>query len=204
MRDPVLQLEDGITYERQSLPESSTVVENVALRNSIADFLVRMAREAKRAIRHQRASVITSTTLTATVLVKSIVGVEVLIPLRPDMRVLDLKTELRRMEGIPVEQQRFVFGGRQLEEDRLLSDYNIQADSVVYVVLRLRGGMLHPSSGRVNLNSYQNDQSWEVPYDVRDLLLPLLDNYILIPSVHEEDENHTGGGGGGGGGGGER
>lgn len=43
-------------------------------------------------------------------------------------------------EGVPVDQQRLIFGGKQLEGDKTLADYDVQEDSTLHMVLRLRGG----------------------------------------------------------------
>jgi hypothetical protein len=62
--------------------------------------------------------------------------------------VSDLKCYVSNSEGIPMDQLRFIYNGKQLEDSITLDKYNVVKDANIYLVLRLRGGMFNETSGR--------------------------------------------------------
>ena len=61
---------------------------------------------------------------------------------KPDATILELKQSFFDSDGVPVDAQRLIWGGKELEDDRTLQFYNIRQESTIYPVLRLRGGSM--------------------------------------------------------------
>ena len=88
--------------------------------------------------------------------VKTLTAKTITLNITTDTTCEELKRKIQEKEGIPLDQQRLVFAGNNLEdESSLFFDYNIRKDSVLHLILRLRGGMYHDTSSRADFEAIQ-------------------------------------------------
>ena len=74
------------------------------------------------------------------IFVKTLTGRTVSLIVEEEESIKVVKEKLKEKEGVPVDEQRLIYGGQELKNDRTLKDYGIDREATLHFVLRLPGG----------------------------------------------------------------
>jgi ubiquitin-like protein Nedd8 len=72
--------------------------------------------------------------------VRTLTGKEIELDIESDFKVAQIKEKVEEKEGIPPVQQRLIYGGKQMTDDKTAADYNLSPGDTLHLVLALRGG----------------------------------------------------------------
>ena len=136
----------GNICELYNIPNDNTIVKNIDIKylpevcnnNDVHKFEKLISEDLKNEIDKNGYQIFVAT----------LSGKRVTICVLPNMTTEILKIFIAIKVGIVTKQQRLIYNGKQLQDDKIMEDYNITELSTLHLVLRLRGGMYHETSGK--------------------------------------------------------
>lgn len=98
------------------------------------------------------------------IFVKTLTGKTITLEVNDTDTIQSVKEKITQREGIPAEQQRLIFEGKELEPAYTLADYDIQAESVIQLVLRLRGSKRNIMLGTSGISGWNSTNGYDYIY----------------------------------------
>jgi len=208
MKDPVCLLASGITYERSEIirymesqranigmvdPLTKTFIpsffihftEDNKLRDVIANHMMECG---NKVYLSQRSEAVPNV---KTLYIKTMTGKNIVLEHDLQSTVYTLKQAIQDMESIPKDQMRLVFKGKQLEDGSILSFCGIEDKSDIFLILRLRGGMLHESSGRQGFSTIETLKAVPIPWKYPEYLGGIMDSMLTTFQGPSLEQRHS-------------
>ncbi|KAJ9143633.1 hypothetical protein NKR19_g6763 [Coniochaeta hoffmannii] len=109
--------------------------------------------------------------------VRTLTGKEIELDIESDYKVAQIKEKVEEKEGIPPVQQRLIYGGKQMVDDKTAADYQLEGGATLHLVLALRGGrtlaveggeFVSVSRRSAEYDDGEEDDDYEDPMDLED------------------------------------